>query len=953
MARESKTESPSLPGKGSKPPEARPFKYRLLGLLPPDRKTVGIQLLILMGVGLVASWLLAPDFLSAVQLYDFDESSIGKISQRVIKANRDYEITIPIPKETMERLRKEARETVLPVYNEDLSIPQAALDRVSRAFALMRDSMAKVDAQLAQAEAARQRLSESALTAAKAVAEAPSDKAAGVETQEAQAPREALPPELNDELPEAAERQATSAAVQTPLPTENAGGVAPPPAERERLYREAFFSKRDEWQKAMELQLDDEQFEILVADHFSLESEQIIQDLIRAAYDKGVVESRERLSILSKQGITMRKIMRKGDGSTDIREATFGQDDMLEIRELRDFSQDPLYWPTELLRELPPKPAKLRQTLLQIASRQVRINVSYSPQETEQQRQRASESIKPEVRVFKKGEKIIGDGEKIEPEHIAVFSALNQQAGPQDMANAHLGVALIAMLLIVVVQWFAQRSLHLYRAMATKDALFVTTTLILMLLVVRLVILIADSLQVRFEETSAEVLYYLAPFAAGAMLVRFILSAEASLVFTVIFSGLAGIASGNSLAITLYALVGSLVAANRVARANDRAALFKTGLWTGAANVLVVIFLSLISAKMGAGETMFAALCAFLSGALVVPFLVMGLTPLVEALFGYTTDIKLLELANLNHPALRELILQAPGTYHHSIIIGSLVEAAAEAIGANSLLARVCAYYHDIGKGKNPIYFAENQRGENKHNKLAPQMSALIVKRHVTDGMELARQYNLPAPVAAAIPQHHGTRLISFFYSKAIAEQEGKADPQTVDPSLYSYSGPKPQSRETALVMMGDVVEASSRAIPNPTPAKLQALIQTVIHGVFSEGQLDECDLTLRDLNEIGRAFFRVLGGIYHSRPEYPAQALSGDRTLVSDVKALPPQQGEAVASNPTPSSASAAQTTPLPAQGDATPATEPPAAREAKAAEARICETTTAKVSARLDWAD
>ena len=322
-----------------------------------------------------------------------------------------------------------------------------------------------------------------------------------------------------------------------------------------------------------------------------------------------------------------------------------------------------------------------------------------------------------------------------------------------------------------------------------------------------------------------------------------------------------------------------------MARANDRVALFKAGLWTGAVNAGFVVILSLLSSKMGIQEALVSAGVAIIGGAVLVPMLVIGLTPLIEALFGYTTDIKLLELANLNHPALKELILQAPGTYHHSIIIGSLVEAAAEAIGANPLLARVCAYYHDIGKGRNPLYFAENQRGDNKHNKLAPQMSALIIKRHVTDGLELARHYKLPAPVAAAIPQHHGTRLISYFYSKAVADQEGKADPQPVDQSLYCYPGPKPQSRETALVMIADVVEASSRAMQNPTPAKLQALVQSVINGVFSDGQLDECDLTLRDLHEIGKAFFQVLGGIYHSRPEYPAQALSGTRTQLTESK--------------------------------------------------------------------
>jgi cyclic-di-AMP phosphodiesterase PgpH len=273
-------------------------------------------------------------------------------------------------------------------------------------------------------------------------------------------------------------------------------------------------------------------------------------------------------------------------------------------------------------------------------------------------------------------------------------------------------------------------------------------------------------------------------------------------------------------------------------------------------------------------DTLIGAVFALGAGAFAVPMLVMALTPLTEAAFGYASDIKLLELANLNHPALKELIVQAPGTYHHSIIMGSLVEAAAEAIGANSLLARSCAYYHDIGKGRNPAYFGENQKGENRHDQLAPAMSAVIIKRHVTEGMEMARQYKLPRRVSAAIPEHHGTRLVGFFFHKAKKEQEGKENPAPIDDTVYRYPGPKPQSRETALVMIADAVEAASRSMPEPTTANLHALVQKLITMIFGEGQLDECDLTLKDLNVITSSFVRTLEGIYHARPSYPAAAI-------------------------------------------------------------------------------
>jgi putative nucleotidyltransferase with HDIG domain len=331
---------------------------------------------------------------------------------------------------------------------------------------------------------------------------------------------------------------------------------------------------------------------------------------------------------------------------------------------------------------------------------------------------------------------------------------------------------------------------------------------------------------------------------------------------------------GNSLSFATFTLVTSLVASDRIGRAKDRSGIFRAGAWTGAAGAALVLFFGLAEGRGVWGDPLIGALYALAAGAFALPMVVMALTPLCEAAFGYASDIKLLELANLNHPALKELIVQAPGTYHHSIIMGSLVEAAAEAIGANPLLARSCAYYHDIGKGRNPAYFGENQKGENRHDQLAPAMSAVIIKRHVTEGMDMARQYKLPRRVAAAIPEHHGTRLVGYFFHKAKKEQEGKENPQPIDDSIYRYNGPKPQTRETALVMISDAVEAASRSMSEPTTANLTALVQKLINVIFSEGQLDECDLTLKDLNVITQSFVRTLEGIYHARPQYPAAAI-------------------------------------------------------------------------------
>jgi putative nucleotidyltransferase with HDIG domain len=262
---------------------------------------------------------------------------------------------------------------------------------------------------------------------------------------------------------------------------------------------------------------------------------------------------------------------------------------------------------------------------------------------------------------------------------------------------------------------------------------------------------------------------------------------------------------------------------------------------------------------------------ALISGALC-GVLVSGLAPVVESLFSYTTGVKLLELANREQSLLRELELRAPGTYHHSMMVGHLAEKAAEAIGANALLAKVAGYYHDIGKMRRPHFFVENSPaygGENRHEKLSPPMSARIIQAHVKDGLEIGREHRLAEPILAGIAQHHGTSVIRFFYEKA-KEQLDPDKGETVAEHEYRYSGPRPQTREAGLLMLADSIEAASRTLSDDSPARIQQLVQRVINNYFRDGQLDECNLTLRDLNLIARSMIETLSAIRHDRIDYP-----------------------------------------------------------------------------------
>lgn len=263
-------------------------------------------------------------------------------------------------------------------------------------------------------------------------------------------------------------------------------------------------------------------------------------------------------------------------------------------------------------------------------------------------------------------------------------------------------------------------------------------------------------------------------------------------------------------------------------------------------------------------------------------------TPFVEYFGGYASDMRLIEMATLDHPLLKELSVQAPGTWNHSMVIGMMVESAANAIGANPVVCRVGAYFHDIGKTTKPLYFVENQApDDNRHNKLNPSMSALIIRSHVKDGVELARQHKVPQVIVDMIPQHHGTSVIEYFYEKARKEvEELGGDPDEVDRSLYQYPGPKPQTREAGLLMLADGIEAAARTLSDPSQDRIQGLVQKMLNKVFASGELNECDLTLRDLHEIARCFTRVLTGIYHQRIAYaePAEKVeTGDARAASD----------------------------------------------------------------------
>jgi hypothetical protein len=381
-----------------------------------------------------------------------------------------------------------------------------------------------------------------------------------------------------------------------------------------------------------------------------------------------------------------------------------------------------------------------------------------------------------------------------------------------------------------------------------------------------IIALLSVGLFARLFVPGHTLLPYLFPAAAAAMVVAAFLNAPLAIVISVISAVVVGYNANGSLELMVYVLLGSVVGTLSLTHVEQLTAFMRAMLYMALAHIAVILAFWLSSQQYDA-LGLAQLLGVGVLNAIVSAILAFVAYSFTGKLFGITTPLQLLELARPTHPLFRQLLIKAPGTYHHSIVISNMAERAAETIGADALLARVGSYYHDIGKTSRPYFFAENQtEGDNPHDKLDPKTSAEIIISHTIEGLELADKYKLPEKVRAFIPEHHGTTLVTYFFRRANQQMDG----QDVEESDFRYPGPKPQSRESAIVMLADGIEAWSRANRPSTQAEMERLIRQVMNDRLVSGQLDECDLTLKDLDRIRESFVSVLQGIYHPRIQYP-----------------------------------------------------------------------------------
>jgi putative nucleotidyltransferase with HDIG domain len=498
------------------------------------------------------------------------------------------------------------------------------------------------------------------------------------------------------------------------------------------------------------------------------------------------------------------------------------------------------------------------KALYEIGSLFLVPNLSLDQKEMERRKQEALVSITKQKRVVLKGETIVAKGQQVTNADLEKISSLAKfrvesglKSNPWHFLHPLLGrVFFVGAILL---------GLALFLYSIKREVFYDNSKLLMISSIVVFEMVIAYLVLFKWHLSE-----YLIPVTIASMLLTILLDLEVGLISTFALGILLGVVNLFDFKLAFISIVAGTLACYSVKEVTHRYRFYRPMLFISFAYVVFIYFAE--SLKLSSPGAVLS-LCGYgLFNGFISPILTIGLLPIFESIFDVSTDITLLELSDLNRPLLKRLALEAPGTYHHSIIVANLAEAAAKAIGANVLLARVGAYYHDIGKIEKPEYFVENQTGaKNKHEKLVPSMSALILESHVKEGVEMAVEANLPKRIIDFIQEHHGTTLMSYFYNKAL---EQGATQELMDE--YRYPGPKPRSKETAIVMLADAVEAASRTLDDPKPSRMKSLTKKIIDSKLQAGELADSNLTFRELFAIQQSFLPVLISVFHPRVEYP-----------------------------------------------------------------------------------
>ena len=610
---------------------------------------------------------------------------------------------------------------------------------------------------------------------------------------------------------------------------------------------------------ALGVSLASQEFNILKDHRYSDELKQKMSRLITSIYDGKFITNVNFNQPEKEKGIIVRTV------TTQVENDIKNLNQILNINEIDSVVLKKI----NLIFKDQEQAEDVRQVVFSLAKKLIEPNLTFNKDASEKKKSSSMEDVKPVFFQVQKNEMIVREGEKIGYLELAKLDAFFKSKGDSKFSGflILIGIFLTALFLSFIMYLWRTRNWFNIPQRSNVDLLVFSIIIVLQILIIKVGIFIATAVNKTFPAISTDTCFFAIPFAFGAMIIAVLINRNVALILSVMVSFLIGFLFDEKIIFPLFAFLGSVAASYHIVNSRQRLAFLKVGIFLGIVNIAAIFCINLLTGNLF--NDLFIRFIMGFAGGIITGILVAGITPIFESAFGFITDIKLLELANLNQPLFQKMIIEAPGTYHHSIIVASLVEAAAEAIGANSLMAKVSAYYHDIGKLTKPQYFIENQPNfDNRHDKLSPKMSSLIIISHVKDGCELASQVKLGRQIIDIIHQHHGNNIVSYFYDKA--KKNNDESIRSLSESDFRYPGPKPQTKEAGLVMLGDVIEASSRTLSHPTPARISSLVRERIERIYMDGQLDECELTLRNLNTIAETFTKILTGIFHHRVDYP-----------------------------------------------------------------------------------
>jgi putative nucleotidyltransferase with HDIG domain len=614
------------------------------------------------------------------------------------------------------------------------------------------------------------------------------------------------------------------------------------------------WNKKQAFETQLGITISNGAFKILMEMKFSEELLNLITKVIGEIMGKGVVVNKEILLNEMDKGITLRDVDTQTEKTVQNLKQFYGPDQAKTV--VRAIAQ-PLFESLDYT---------VINLVVDLVQHLIQPNISLNRNETEARKKEIIAQIEPVMYRIKAGEMLVREGERLTEIQLMKLNAMEDQVRRGADFTTVIGASALLLFFILMGYNLAIPKQKPFRTNLNQYLLFLTCILLSLFIIVRFGAVLSQnwSSNAPFSIPASSLLYGI-PVAYAAMTVSLFTSFELALFFSLVAAFSSAILIQNRFELLSFFLLSSILGAYWVQNCRERKTIIFAGAKLGIINMLCATAIEFYLWDLSGINLIWNLTFSFLGG-FGAAIITIGIAPLIEIGFHFTTDITLLELANLDRPLLRRLMLEAPGTYHHSVIVGSLVEAAATEIGANPLLAKVCGYYHDIGKINKPLYFIENQRNsKNKHDKLAPSMSGLILIAHVKDGVEIAKKNKLGQALIDTIRQHHGTSLISYFYEKA-KQIKGEGQVKIED---FRYPGPQPQTKEAGLVMLADVVEAASRTLENPTPSRIQGLVQNLINKIFSDGQLDDCELTLKDLHKIAKSFNKILNGIHHHRIEY------------------------------------------------------------------------------------